>query len=158
MRHASTALDSAWVLLRAGFTGTREHRQDVRRVRGGLPCSVSGFMTEQEPPNIARTALRLLPLQAVLRAGEALLPIALAAWFGRGAATDLYYLLAAYYIFAAALLTGAFQDSGAVAVLIDVGAHKPSELAKVGRRSPRAHVGHQPWLESAGCSAVWSSV
>jgi putative peptidoglycan lipid II flippase len=88
-------------------------------------------MTEQAPPNIARTALRLLPLQAVLRAGEALLPIALAAWFGRGAATDLYYLLASYYIFAAALLTGAFQDSGAVAVLIDVGARKPTELAEV---------------------------
>ncbi len=88
-------------------------------------------MTDQGPPNIARTALRLLPLQAVFRGGEALLPIALAAWFGRGAATDLYYLLAAYYIFAAALLTGAFQDSGAVAVLIDVGARKPTELSEV---------------------------
>lgn len=88
-------------------------------------------MTAQGPPNIARTALRLLPLQAVLRAGEALLPMALAAWFGRGQATDLYYLLAAYYVFAAALLTGAFQDSGAVAVLIDVGARKPEELPGV---------------------------
>jgi hypothetical protein len=88
-------------------------------------------MTEQRPPSIARTALRLLPLQAVLRAGEALLPMALAAWFGRGAATDLYYLLAAYYVFAAALLTGAFQDSGAVAVLIDVGARKPEALPEV---------------------------
>jgi len=88
-------------------------------------------MTEQGSPNIARTALRLLPLQAALRAGEAFLPIALAAWFGRGAATDLYYLLAAYYVFAAALLTGAFQDSGAVAVLIDVGTRKPGELPEV---------------------------
>jgi putative peptidoglycan lipid II flippase len=88
-------------------------------------------MTEQAPQSIAGTALRLLPLQAVLRAGEALLPIALAAWFGRGAATDLYYLLAAYYVFAAALLTGAFQDSGAVTVLIDVGNRKPGELAEV---------------------------
>ncbi len=88
-------------------------------------------MTEHAPQNIAGTALRLLPLQAVLRAGEALLPIALAAWFGRGAATDLYYLLAAYYVFAAALLTGAFQDSGAVTVLIDVGKHRPGELVEV---------------------------
>jgi putative peptidoglycan lipid II flippase len=88
-------------------------------------------MTGQGPPSIAGTALRLLPLQAVLRAAEALLPMALAAWFGRGAATDLYYLLAAYYVFAAALLTGAFQDSGAVAVLIDVGARKPAELPEV---------------------------
>jgi putative peptidoglycan lipid II flippase len=88
-------------------------------------------MTEQAPQSIAGTALRLLPLQAVLRAGEALLPIALAAWFGRGAATDLYYLLAAYYVFAAALLTGAFQDSGAVTVLIDVGKRRPGDLAEV---------------------------
>jgi putative peptidoglycan lipid II flippase len=88
-------------------------------------------MSAQAPPSIARTALRLLPLQAVLRAGEALLPVALAAWFGRGASTDLYYLLAAYYVFAAALLTGAFQDSGAVAVLIDVGARTPAELPSV---------------------------
>jgi putative peptidoglycan lipid II flippase len=88
-------------------------------------------MTDQAPPSIARTALRLLPLQAVLRGGEALLPIALAAWFGRGQATDLYYLLTAYYVFAAALLTGAFQDSGAVAILIDVGSRRPAELPEV---------------------------
>jgi putative peptidoglycan lipid II flippase len=88
-------------------------------------------MTDQAPPNIARTALRLLPLQAVLRGGEALLPLALAAWFGRGQATDLYYLLAAYYVFAAALLTGAFQDSGAIAVLIEVGSRRPEELPEV---------------------------
>jgi putative peptidoglycan lipid II flippase len=88
-------------------------------------------MSEPAPLDIAGTALRLLPLQAVLRAGEALLPIALAAWFGRDAATDLYYLLAAYYVFTAALLTGAFQDSGAVAVLIDVGTRDPERLPEV---------------------------
>jgi putative peptidoglycan lipid II flippase len=88
-------------------------------------------MTERAPASITRTALGLLPLQAVLRGGEAFLPIALAAWFGRGAATDLYYLLAAYYVFAAALLTGAFQDSGAVAVLIDVGKRDPAGLPEV---------------------------
>jgi putative peptidoglycan lipid II flippase len=103
----------------------------VSRLFGDLSRRLSGIMTEQGSPNIARTALRLLPLQAALRAGEAFLPIALAAWFGRGAATDLYYLLAAYYVFAAALLTGAFQDSGAVAVLIDVGTRKPGELPEV---------------------------
>jgi putative peptidoglycan lipid II flippase len=72
------------------------------------------------PPAMARTALLLLPLQAVGRGGEALLPLLLAAWFGRTAQTDLYYLLAAYFVFAGALLTGAFQDSGAVPVLIEV--------------------------------------
>jgi hypothetical protein len=48
-----------------------------------------------EPPNVARTALALLPLQIALRGGEALLPLALAALFGRTPQTDLYYLLSA---------------------------------------------------------------
>ena len=67
-------------------------------------------------PGMARTALLLLPLQAVFRGGEALLPLFLAAWFGRNDETDLYYLLVAYFVFAGALLTGAFQDSAVVVV------------------------------------------
>jgi putative peptidoglycan lipid II flippase len=82
-------------------------------------------------PDLARTALGLLPLQIVLRAGEALLPLALAACFGRSAETDLYYLLASYFVFAAAIVTGAFQDSGAVPVLIEVGASDPGHLPEV---------------------------
>ncbi len=83
------------------------------------------------PVSMARTALALLPLQAVFRGSEALLPLFLAAWFGRNADTDLYYLLAAYFVFVAALITGLFQDSGAVAVLIDVEATAPAEFAGV---------------------------
>ena len=82
-------------------------------------------------PGMARTALLLLPLQAVGRGGEALLPLLLAASFGRTPQTDLYYLLAAYFVFAAALLTGAFQDSAVVPVLIEVEATDPDRLAGV---------------------------
>jgi putative peptidoglycan lipid II flippase len=66
------------------------------------------------------TALRLLPLQALFRGGEAVLPLLLAAWLGRNAQTDLFYLLAAYFVFATALLTATFQDSAVVPVLIQV--------------------------------------
>jgi len=81
--------------------------------------------------SMARTALVLLPMQAVLRGGEALLPLFLAAWFGRSAATDLYYVLAAYFVFTAAILTGAFQDSAVVPVLIEVEAADPGAFPQV---------------------------
>jgi putative peptidoglycan lipid II flippase len=84
-----------------------------------------------QPPSIARTALVLLPLQAVFRGSEALLPLFLAAWFGRGTGTDLYYLLAAYFVFVGAIVTGVFQDSGAVAVLVDVESTEPARFAEV---------------------------
>jgi len=85
----------------------------------------------ETPPSIARTALRLLPLQAVFRGGEALLPLVLAAWFGRSAETDLFYLLAAYFVFAGAVLTGAFQDSSVVPVLIELRSTQPDRLPAV---------------------------
>jgi putative peptidoglycan lipid II flippase len=83
------------------------------------------------PPGLARTALLLLPLQAAFRGGEALLPLVLAAWFGRSQSTDLYYLLAAYFVFAGAVLTGAFQDSGVVPVLIEVEAEQPARFSAI---------------------------
>jgi len=86
---------------------------------------------ERRTPSIARTALRLLPLQIVFRGGEALLPLVLAAWFGRSVETDLYYVLATYFVFAGAVLTGAFQDSGAVPVLIEIRSADPARLPKV---------------------------
>jgi putative peptidoglycan lipid II flippase len=82
-------------------------------------------------PSIARTALLLLPLQITFRGGEALLPLFLAAWFGRSPQTDLYYLLSAYFVFTAAILTGAFQDSAAVSVLVEVGLREPGRLPEV---------------------------
>ncbi len=80
---------------------------------------------------LARTALLLLPLQAVFRGGEALLPLLLAAWFGRNEETDLYYLLAAYFVFAGAMITGAFQDSAVVPVLIEVESREPAQFSAV---------------------------
>ena len=78
--------------------------------------------------NLARTALRLLPFQVVLRGGEALLPLFLAAWFGRSPETDLYYLFATYFVFAGAVLTGAFQDSAVVPVLVEAEATEPASV------------------------------
>jgi len=80
---------------------------------------------------IARTALLLLPLQVVFRGGEAVLPLLLATWFGRNADTDLYYLLAAYFIFASAFVAGAFQDSGVVPVLVEVAQASPGDFPDV---------------------------
>jgi putative peptidoglycan lipid II flippase len=67
----------------------------------------------------------------IFRGGEALLPLFLAAWFGRDTQTDLYYVLAAYFVFVAAILTGAFQDSGAVAVLVEVQGTTPDRFADI---------------------------
>ena len=80
---------------------------------------------------IARTALFLLPVQIVFRGGEAVLPLLLAAWFGRSSDTDLYYLLAAYFVFASAFVAGAFQDSGVVPVLVEVAASRPGDFPDV---------------------------
>jgi len=78
--------------------------------------------------SLVKTALRLLPFQVALRGGEALFPLLLAAWFGRNAETDLYYLFATYFVFAAAVLTGAFQDSAVTPVLIEVEATEPTSV------------------------------
>lgn len=60
------------------------------------------------------------PWQVVARAGAALLPVLLAAWFGRSAATDLYSLFAAVFVLAGGLIFACFQDSAVVPVLIDL--------------------------------------
>jgi putative peptidoglycan lipid II flippase len=78
--------------------------------------------------SLFKTALRLLPFQALLRGGEALFPLLLAAWFGRSAETDLYYLFATYFVFAATVLTGAFQDSAVVPVLVEAEATEPASV------------------------------
>jgi putative peptidoglycan lipid II flippase len=82
-------------------------------------------------PGLFRTALLLFPLQALFRGGEAVMPLLLAAWFGRSAATDLYYVLAAYFVFSGALVTGAFQDSAVVPVLVEVEEKDPGQLPEV---------------------------
>jgi len=59
------------------------------------------------------------------------MPLLLAAWFGRSAETDLYYLLAAYFVFATALVTGAFQDSALVPVLVEVERDDPAQVPAI---------------------------
>jgi putative peptidoglycan lipid II flippase len=85
------------------------------------------------PPRVGllRTALLMLPLQTLFRGGEAVMPLLLAAWFGRSRETDLYYLLAAYFVFAGALVTGAFQDSAVIPVLVEVEEQDPGQLAPI---------------------------
>ena len=102
------------------------------------------------PPGLARTALLLLPFQALFRGGEALLPLFLAAWFGRSEETDLYYVLAAYFVFAGALLTGAFQDSAVVPVLIEVEASQPAQFSSVAG----SLLGHTLALGGAAAAAM----
>lgn len=83
------------------------------------------------PRSIARTALLLLPVQIVFRTGEAIVPLLLAAWFGRTPSTDLYYLCWAFFTFAGALIASAFQDSALIPVLTDVQARQPREYPRV---------------------------
>jgi putative peptidoglycan lipid II flippase len=99
-------------------------------------------------PALVRTAIGLLPLQIMLRGGEALLPIGLAAFFGRSRETDLYYVLAAYFVFVGSIIAGAFQDSAVVPVLIEVADASPALF----RRVAGSLLGHT--LAIGGAAAV----
>jgi putative peptidoglycan lipid II flippase len=90
------------------------------------------------PRSIARTSLRLLPSQIVLRTAEALLPLVVSAWFGCGAFTDVYYLAWAIFSLAGSLVFSAFQDSAVVPILAEVKQRAPDTLADV-RGSLLAH-------------------
>ena len=81
--------------------------------------------------SIVRTTLLLLPLQIVFRAGEALLPLLLAAWFGRTDATDVYYFAWAVFAFAGSLVFSAFQDSALVPILAEVKLRDRGEVPAV---------------------------
>ncbi|MGH7298776.1 MAG: lipid II flippase MurJ [Polyangiaceae bacterium] len=91
-----------------------------------------------ERRSIARTTLLLLPLQVVSRGVEALLPLALALWFGRNEVTDVYYFAWAVFALAGSLVFSAFQDSAVVPILTEVKLERPGELAVV-RGSLLAH-------------------
>ncbi|MFO0662637.1 MAG: lipid II flippase MurJ [Polyangiaceae bacterium] len=74
-----------------------------------------------------KRAALLLPAQMFARGLEALLPIALAAWFGRSGATDAYWASYALFLFALSLVASAFQDSALVPVLTELLAEDPDE-------------------------------
>lgn len=69
---------------------------------------------------IGRITAWLLPLQGILKIGEALFPLFLAAWFGSNRLTDVYVFSYAYFTFCGALAFSAFRDSAIVPVIMDV--------------------------------------
>jgi putative peptidoglycan lipid II flippase len=78
--------------------------------------------------SIVRTALVLLPLQIVFRAGEGLFPLLIAYWFGRTDATDVYYFAWAVFAFAGSLVFSAYQDSALVPILTELRARAPAQV------------------------------
>ncbi|MGO9837702.1 MAG: lipid II flippase MurJ [Polyangiaceae bacterium] len=81
--------------------------------------------------SIARTAALLLPVQLTFRAGEAAMPILLAAWFGRSEATDVFFLFSVYFTFAGSLVSGGFQDSVLVPIVAGVRQSDPAGMQAV---------------------------
>lgn len=81
----------------------------------------------------------LLAAQVVFRAGDAALPLVLAALFGRSAATDVYFFSWAAFAFAGSLVFSVFQDSAIVPILTDLKTHGEHHLAARVRGSLLAH-------------------
>ncbi|MGA8260049.1 MAG: lipid II flippase MurJ [Arenicellales bacterium] len=79
---------------------------------------------------IGRTTAWLLPLQAILRIGEALFPLFLAAWFGSNRFTDVYVFSYAYFTFCGALVFSAFRDSAVVPLIMEVRRSQPEDLGR----------------------------
>lgn len=92
---------------------------------------MSNQATMQKKKSVLRTTLLVLPAQVVFRAGEALLPLLLAYWFGRSGATDVYYFAWAVFAFAGSLVFTAFQDSALVPILAEERIDRRSELPRL---------------------------
>jgi putative peptidoglycan lipid II flippase len=92
------------------------------------------------PPrrSLLTTTLLLLPLQIVFRSVEALLPLVVALYFGRSAATDVYTFEWALFALAGSLVFSAFQDSAVVPILAELKLRDPGQLPAV-RGSLLAH-------------------
>jgi peptidoglycan biosynthesis protein MviN/MurJ (putative lipid II flippase) len=90
-------------------------------------------------PSLVRTSLVLLAAQVVLRAGDAALPLVLAALFGRSHATDVYFFSWAAFAFAGSLVFSVFQDSAIVPILTELRAHAQHRLAERVRGSLLSH-------------------
>ncbi len=88
-------------------------------------------MSEPKKRGILKTTLLLLPIHVVFRAGEALLPLLLAAWFGASDATDVYYFAWAVFSFAGSLVFSAYQDSALVPILAEVKLKDRAALPRV---------------------------
>jgi putative peptidoglycan lipid II flippase len=81
-------------------------------------------------PSLAATVGRVAPWQILHRALTGLLPLWLAAWFGRSAETDLYNLLAALFTLAGSLVFASFQDSALIPIVIDLHRREPAQLPR----------------------------
>jgi putative peptidoglycan lipid II flippase len=86
---------------------------------------------EKQQASLAKDTLTLLPFTVLFRGGEAVLPLLLAAWFGRSAETNLQVFLARLFGFGASLLVAAFQDSAFVPLLTRVRLTTPHREALV---------------------------
>jgi putative peptidoglycan lipid II flippase len=70
-------------------------------------------------------------MHVVFRAGEAMLPILLAMWFGRNDATDVYYFAWAVFALAGSLVFSAYVDSAVIPVIAEVKITAPREWSRV---------------------------
>src|SRR5215813_12052645 len=78
--------------------------------------------------SLGATMLRLAPLSLLARAGEALLPVLLAAWFGRSRATDVYWFCWACFTLAGSLVFSAYQDSALIPIVVAERTTAPQRL------------------------------
>jgi len=72
-----------------------------------------------------------MPALLVFRAGELLLPLALAYWFGRSSAMDVYQFALSVFTFAGSLLFAAFRDSALIPVLAEERLARPHLIPKL---------------------------
>jgi putative peptidoglycan lipid II flippase len=78
--------------------------------------------------SLSAILLRLAPLSLLARGGEALLPVLLAAWFGRSRATDVYWFCWACFTLAGSLVFSAYQDSALIPIVVGERAAAPARL------------------------------
>ncbi len=78
--------------------------------------------------SLKRAALMLAPFQIVFRGLEALIPFFFAQWFGRGLATDIFYIVAATVTFLTSLIVSAYQDSAIIPIVADLHRGAPHEV------------------------------
>ncbi len=85
------------------------------------------------PPkkSIVRTTLVVLPAQILFRGIEALLPLLLAYWFGRSAATDVYNFVFMVFALAGSLVFAAYQDSALVPILAEERLARRAEMPRL---------------------------
>jgi len=70
-------------------------------------------------------------MHVVFRAGDALLPVLLAMWFGRNDATDVYYFAWAVFALAGSLVFSAYVDSAIIPVIAEVKISTPRDWSRV---------------------------